>query len=88
MPQATILGTGGIPNLKIVEDHGIRSAPTFWFELHTQIEVPAAAATTLKAQLAAGNIAGARSTIMAQGIIDPRVNQAQLTALLNALFQV
>jgi hypothetical protein len=33
------LGTGGVPNLRIVEDYAPRNGPSFWFEIHAAIEV-------------------------------------------------
>ena len=38
MAQSSVLGTGGIPNLRVIEDHAY-TPPKVFFELHVAIEI-------------------------------------------------
>jgi hypothetical protein len=88
-------GTGGVPNLRVIEDYASLSGPTYWFELHSAIQLnddAGGAAASTKAQtlqsLLHTDLPGAMDYVLAHGVLDPRVKPEQLKALLRAVYQV
>ena len=78
-----ILGTGGVPNLRIVEDHATKPESA-WFEVHTAIRIPHPSVTVIRDALAAGDYDIVIGELMRSGELAPGVDTARLIALLRA----
>ena len=93
---AKMLGTGGRPNLMVIEDYnappiGTRSDPAYRFELHMSIALKSATvANNLRASLAKGKVSEIEKHLIDDGGGDIVLNPAnilKLRKLLQAIFQ-
>src|SRR6266545_2093162 len=95
-PQQPFRGTGGRPNLRVIEDFaqmapvGQQASPAYWFELHAAVELnDAAVAGRVRRALAAGDIPEVVNqivTLKGGSIIVAPQYAKKFEALLRAMF--
>jgi hypothetical protein len=87
--MAPMLGTGGVPNLRIVEDYAPSGGPSHWFEVHAAIEIPAQTAQEIRDALARKDLETVVNLVMTRGTLTiPMRNGPDLRKLLSALYWV
>ena len=87
------MGTGGIPNLRIIEDYASGPVPEYWFEVHMALRFKAGADGVLVARKAlesdrSGDLAQAKAALKTALELDPSVPSERFERLIDALYRV
>jgi hypothetical protein len=87
------VGTGGIPNLRIIEDYASGPAPEYWFEVHMALRFKAGADGVLAARKAlendpSGDLTQAKAALKTALELDPSVPPDRFERLIDALYRV
>jgi hypothetical protein len=87
------VGTGGIPNLRIIEDYATGPMPEYWFEVHMALRFKGGADGAIAARKAfendrTGDFTQAKAALKAALELDPSVPSEKFERLIDALYRV